>query len=85
LQAKTQNEIQTQITYSTVNLLAPCIGDLRQALIEIVVRMNQNAEARFYEFEQDIHKQIKQLLSFEIDHALVEQLQHTNAQLKPLL
>ena len=85
LQPKTQSELQEQITQETIKLLAPCIADLRKALNEIVLVMNKNAETKFKQFESDIHRQIKELLSFEIDDALIQQLQETNAQLKVLL
>lgn len=85
LQPKTQSELQEQITQETIKLLAPCIADLRKALNEIVLVMNENAETKFKQFESDIHRQIKELLSFEIDDALIQQLQETNAQLKVLL
>ncbi|MDN6721598.1 MAG: dynamin family protein, partial [Staphylococcus equorum] len=85
LQPKTQGELQEQITQETIKLLAPCIADLRKALNEIVLVMDENAETKFKQFESDIHRQIKELLSFEIDDALIQQLQETNAQLKVLL
>lgn len=85
LQPKTQSEIQEQITHETIKLLTPCIADLRKALNEIVLTMNQNAESNFKHFEDEVHHQIKQLLAFEIDDALVKQLQDTNAHLKMLL
>ncbi len=85
LQPKTQSAIQEQITHETISLLASCIADLRQALNDIVAKMEHCAEDRFNDFEQDVHQQINELLAFDIDDALIMQLQESNVQLKNLL
>ncbi|MBO1919934.1 hypothetical protein J4710_06695 [Staphylococcus xylosus] len=53
LQPKTQSTIQKQITQETINLLAPCIANLRKAVNETVVQMQSNAEDKFNQFEND--------------------------------
>ncbi|WP_436863584.1 dynamin family protein [Staphylococcus shinii] len=85
LQPKTQSTIQEQIAQETINLLAPCIANLRQAVNEIVIQMLNNAENKFNQFENDAHSQIKELLSFEVDDAFIQQLQETNENLKPYM
>ncbi|MEB6289887.1 dynamin family protein [Staphylococcus xylosus] len=85
LQPKTQSTIQEQITQETINLLAPCIANLRKAVNETVVQMQSNAEDKFNQFENDAHSQIKELLSFEVDDAFIQQLQETNENLKPYM
>lgn len=85
LQPKTQSTIQEQITQETIHLLAPCIANLRQAVNETVVQMQSNAEDKFNQFENDAHSQIKELLSFEVDDAFIQQLQETNNNLKPYM
>lgn len=85
LQPKTQSTIQEQIAQETINLLAPCIANLRQAVNETVIQMLNNAENKFNQFENDAHSQIKELLSFEIDDAFIQQLQETNENLKPYM
>lgn len=85
LQTKTQSTIQEQIAQETINLLAPCIANLRQAVNETVIQMLNNAENKFNQFENDAHSQIKELLSFEVDDAFIQQLQETNENLKPYM
>ncbi|MEY8603367.1 dynamin family protein [Staphylococcus nepalensis] len=85
IQSKTQNEIQRAITQNTIELLKPCIADLRKGLIEIIDILNQDIEKKFTHYEKDIHSQIKQLLSFEMDNTLIQQLQETNHKLKAQL
>ncbi|WP_039066486.1 dynamin family protein [Staphylococcus shinii] len=85
LQPKTQSTIQEQIAQETINLLAPCIANLRQAVNETVIQMLNNAENKFNQFENDAHSQIKELLSFEVDDAFIQQLQETNENLKPYM
>lgn len=85
LQPKSQSAIQEQITYETVSLLAPCIASLREALNNIVSKMNDNADSRLQVFEKEAHYQIQELLAFDIDDALIKQLQETNADLKAIL
>lgn len=80
-----QNEIQTTITQNTLVQLKPSIADLRKALIEIVNKLNNDAETKFNQYEKEIHTQIKQLLAFNIDDSLVKQLQETNSELKAQL
>jgi small GTP-binding protein len=85
LQPKTQSTIQEQIAQETINLLASCIANLRQAVNETVIQMLNNAENKFNQFENDAHSQIKELLSFEVDDAFIQQLQETNENLKPYM
>ncbi|MDH5138676.1 dynamin family protein [Staphylococcus cohnii] len=85
LQPKMQNEIQTTITQNTLVQLKPCIADLRKALIEIVNKLNNDAEMKFNQYEKELHTQIKQLLAFNIDDSLIKQLQETNSELKAQL
>lgn len=85
LQPKTQSTIQEQIAQETINLLVPCIANLRQAVNETVIQMLNNAENKFNQFENDAHSQIKELLSFEVDDAFIQQLQETNENLKPYM
>ncbi|MGK3150843.1 dynamin family protein [Staphylococcus shinii] len=85
LQPKTQSTIQEQIAQETINLLAPCTANLRQAVNETVIQMLNNAENKFNQFENDAHSQIKELLSFEVDDAFIQQLQETNENLKPYM
>lgn len=85
LQPKTQSTIQEQIAQETINLLAPCIANLRQAVNETVIQMQNNAENKLNQFENDAHSQIKELLSFEVDDAFIQQLQETNENLKPYM
>ena len=77
--------IKEQITQETINLLAPCIANLRQAVNETVMQMQSNAEDKFNQFENEAHSQIKELLSFEVDDAFIQQLQETNENLKPYM
>src|SRR5699024_8386384 len=85
IQSKTQNEIQRAITQNTIELLKPCIDDLRKGLIEIIDILNKDIEKKFNYYEKDIHSQIKLLISFEIDNTLIQQLQETNHKLKAQL
>ncbi|TGZ36980.1 hypothetical protein EN805_34800, partial [bacterium M00.F.Ca.ET.162.01.1.1] len=54
LQPKMQNEIQTTITQNTLVQLKPCIADLRKALIEIVNKLNNDAEMKFNQYEKEL-------------------------------
>ena len=85
LQPKSQSAIQEQIKHETIALLAPCIANLRQAMSDIVSTMDYNAETKFKTLEKEAHHQIQELLAFEMDDALIKQLQETNEKLKALL
>lgn len=85
LQPKSQSAIQEQITHETIALLAPCIANLKQAMSDIVSTMDYNAETKFKTLEKEAHHQIQELLAFEMDDALIKQLQETNEKLKALL
>ena len=52
---------------------------------ETVVQMQSNAEDKLNQFDNDAHSQIKELLSFEVDDAFIQQLQETNENLKPYM
>ncbi|MCG7339642.1 dynamin family protein [Staphylococcus sp. ACRSN] len=85
LQPKTQGEIQEKINNLTMEHLNPGIADLRKALFDIVKSMQTQVEIQCTEIEKDIHEQIKSLLAFDLDNALIEQLNDANKQLKELL
>ncbi|WP_251520932.1 MULTISPECIES: dynamin family protein [Staphylococcus] len=85
LQPKMQSEIQSKINETTIELLAPGISHLRETLSQIVEQMDDNAQTRFDNYETDLHDQIKELLSFDLDETLIKQLEDTNASLKELV
>lgn len=85
LNPNSQREIQEMISQNTLELLQNQLGELRQALIDFVAKLTAVAEEQFVDIEQDIQEQINDLLSFDIDDSLIQQLQDVNKDLNALI
>lgn len=85
LNPNTQRELQEQISSNTLELLQNQISEFRQALIQYVAWMNKEAEEKFAQIEDAIQDQIDELLSFNLDNTLIEQLRIANQKLNALL
>lgn len=85
LNPNTQRELQELISSNTLELLQNQISEFRQALIQYVASMNKEAEEKLAQIEDAIQDQIDELLSFNLDNTLIEQLRIANQKLKALL
>lgn len=85
LNPNSQREIQEMISQNTLELLQNQLGELRQALIDFVAKLTAEAEEQFIDIEQDIQEQINDLLSFDMDDSLIQQLQDVNKDLNALI
>ncbi|PTE68478.1 dynamin family protein, partial [Staphylococcus devriesei] len=85
LNPNSQREIQEMISQNTLELLQNQLGELRQALIDFVAKLTAKAEEQFIDIEQDIQEQINDLLSFDMDDSLIQQLQNVNKDLNALI
>ncbi|MDM7883205.1 dynamin family protein [Staphylococcus borealis] len=85
LNPNTQRALQEQISISTLELLQNQISEFRQALIQFVASMNEEAEDKFAQLEGAIQSQIDELVSFNLDNTLIEQLQTAHQKLNALL
>ncbi|MCH4459604.1 dynamin family protein [Staphylococcus haemolyticus] len=85
LNPNTQRELQEQISSHTLELLQNQISEFRQALIQYVASMNKEAEEKFAQIEDAIQDQIDELLSFNLDNTLIDQLHIANQKLNALL
>ena len=85
LNPNTQRELQEQISSNTLELLQNQISEFRQALIQYVASMNKETEEKFAQIEDAIQDQIDELLSFNLDNTLIEQLRIANQKLNALL
>lgn len=85
LNPNSQREIQEMISQNTLELLQNQLGELRQALIDFVAKLTAVAEEQFVDIEQDIQEQINDLLSFDMDDSLIQQLQDVNKDLNALI
>ncbi|QCT49194.1 dynamin family protein [Staphylococcus haemolyticus] len=85
LNPNTQRELQELISSNTLELLQNQISEFRQALIQYVASMNKEAEEKLAQIEDEIQDQIDELLSFNLDNTLIEQLRIANQKLKALL
>ncbi|WP_180525405.1 dynamin family protein [Staphylococcus haemolyticus] len=85
LNPNTQRELQELISSNTLELLQNQISEFRQALIQYVASMNKEAEEKLAQIEDEIQDQIDELLSFNLDNTLIEQLRIANQKLNALL
>ncbi|WP_415427070.1 dynamin family protein [Staphylococcus borealis] len=85
LNPNTQRALQEQISISTLELLQNQMSEFRQALIQFVASMNEEAEDKFAQIEGAIQSQIDELVSFNLDNTLIEQLQTAHQKLNALL
>lgn len=85
LNPNTQRELQELISSNTLELLQNQISEFRQALIQYVASMNKEAEEKLVQIEDAIQDQIDELLSFNLDNTLIEQLRIANQKLNALL
>ncbi|MDU2098167.1 MAG: dynamin family protein, partial [Staphylococcus sp.] len=85
LNPNTQRELQELISSNTLELLQNQISEFRQALIQYVASMNKEAEEKLAQIEDEIQDQIDELLSFNLDNTLIEQLRSANQNLNALL
>lgn len=85
LNPNSQREIQEIISQNTLELLQNQLGELRQALIDFVAKLTAEAEEQFIDIEHDIQEQINDLLSFNMDDSLIQQLQDVNKDLNALI
>ena len=84
LNPNTQRELQELISSNTLELLQNQISEFRQALIQYVASMNKEEE-KLAQIEDEIQDQIDELLSFNLDNTLIEQLRIANQKLNALL
>ena len=77
LNPNTQRELQELISSNTLELLQNQISEFRQALIQYVASMNKEEE-KLAQIEDAIQDQIDELLSFNLDNTLIEQLRIAN-------
>lgn len=80
-----QRDIHESICQSTLGLLQPQMGLLRQQLELYVKQMAVEAESQFESFEANIQAQINDLLAFDLDTTLINQLKDKHQQLKTIL
>ncbi|MBH4637595.1 dynamin family protein, partial [Staphylococcus aureus] len=80
-----QRDIHESICQSTLGLLQPQMGLLRQQLELYVKQMAVEAESQFESFEANIQTQINDLLAFDLDTTLINQLKDKHQQLKSIL
>lgn len=80
-----QRDIHESISQSTLGLLQPQMGLLRQQLELYVKQMAIEAESQFESFEANIQTQINDLLAFDLDTTLINQLKDKHQQLKTIL
>ena len=73
-----------QFVQSTLGLLQPQMGLLRQQRV-YVKQMAVEAESQFESFEANIQTQINDLLAFDLDTTLINQLKDKHQQLKTIL
>lgn len=85
LNPNTQRALQEQISISTLELLQNQMSEFRQALIQFVASMNEETEDKFAQLEGAIQSQIDELVSFNLDNTLIEQLQTAHQKLNALL
>lgn len=85
LNPNTQRELQELISSNTLELLQNQISEFRQALIQYVASMNKETEEKLAQIEDEIQDQIDELLSFNLDNTLIEQLRIANQKLNALL
>ncbi|MBF2757241.1 dynamin family protein [Staphylococcus sp. GDY8P57P] len=85
LNPNTQRALQEQISISTLELLQNQMSEFRQALIQFVASMNEEAKDKFAQLEGAIQSQIDELVSFNLDNTLIEQLQTAHQKLNALL
>lgn len=85
LNPNTQRELQELISSNTLELLQNQISEFRQTLIQYVASMNKEAEEKLAQIEDAIQDQIDELLSFNLDNTLIEQLRIANQKLNALL
>lgn len=85
LNPNTQRELQELISSNTLELLQNQISEFRQALIQYIASMNKEAEEKLAQIEDEIQDQIDELLSFNLDNTLIEQLRIANQKLNALL
>ena len=79
-----QRDIHESICQSTLGLLQPQMGLLRQQLELYVKQMAVEAESQFESFEANIQTQINDLLAFDLDTTLINQLKDKHQQLKTI-
>ncbi len=80
-----QRDIHESICQSTLELLQPQMGLSRQQLELYVKQMAVEAESQFESFEANIQTQINDLLAFDLDTTLINQLKDKHQQLKTIL
>lgn len=80
-----QRDIHESICQSTLGLLQPQMGLLRQQLELYVKQMSVEAESQFESIEANIQTQINDLLAFDLDTTLINQLKDKHQQLKTIL
>ncbi|EZR37114.1 hypothetical protein V138_00535 [Staphylococcus aureus ZTA11/03130-3ST] len=80
-----QRDIHESICQSTLGLLQPQMGLLREQLELYVKQMAVEAESQFESFEANIQTQINDLLAFDLDTTLINQLKDKHQQLKTIL
>ena len=79
-----KEDIHESICQNTLGLLQPQMGLLRQQL-ELYKGMAVEAESQFESFEANIQTQINDLLAFDLDTTLINQLKDKHQQLKTIL
>ena len=72
------NPRELLISSNTLELLQNQISEFRQALIQYVASMNKEAEEKLAQIEDEIQDRIDELLSFNLDNTLIEQLRIAN-------
>jgi small GTP-binding protein len=85
IQPNVQQQIQDDITESTISQLQPKIADLREGLNHVVTDMSDKVYDINEQLEQEIQSQIQELLSFKLDDELIKSLKATNDDLAQIL
>ncbi|MGZ2315879.1 dynamin family protein [Staphylococcus argenteus] len=80
-----QREIHELICQSTVELLQPQLGQLRQQLEDYVKQMASEAELQFKIIEDNIQTQVNDLLAFDLDSSLINQLKDKHKELETII
>jgi small GTP-binding protein len=85
IQPNVLQQIQNDITESTISQLQPKIADLREGLNHVVTDMSDKVYDINEQLEQEIQSQIQALLSFKLDDELIKSLKATNDDLAQIL
>lgn len=80
-----QREIHELICHNTIELLQPQLMLLRHQLEDYVKQMASEAEVQFKNLEDNIQTQVNDLLAFDLDNSLINQLKDKHKELETII